>query len=68
MTAYNWNSKIEQMGIQKEGVFSNGISYFRYTPEDFKNLFETCGFEDITIRGYNNFGCYGVFGNNKITN
>ena len=68
MTAYNWNAKMEQKGLQKEGVFDSGISYFRYTPEEIKSLLETCGFEDITVRGYNNFGCYGIFGNNKLAN
>ena len=68
MTAYNWNAKMEQKGLQKEGVFGSGISYFRYTPEEIKSLLETCGFEDITVRGYNNFGCYGILGNNKFAN
>lgn len=68
MVAYNWNAKMKRKGLQKEGVFESGISYFRYTPEEIKSLFEACGFEDVTVRGHNNFGHYGIFGNSKFLN
>lgn len=68
MTAYNWNNNTKNKGLQKEGYFNNGIAYFRYTPEEIKSLFEMCGFNVLSIRGYINFGFYGIFGNNKLAN
>jgi hypothetical protein len=65
MVAYNWNNRIKK-SLLKEGTFDNGIFYFRITPEEIKNLFEKCGFENISVVGYNNFHIYSIFGENKI--
>jgi len=68
VTVYNWNKKTENKGLRKQGFFEHGISYFRYTPDEIRSQLENCGFDKVTIRGYINFGCYGIFGNKIIGN
>jgi cyclopropane fatty-acyl-phospholipid synthase-like methyltransferase len=68
MASYNYNIFMKNHGVLKEGFFPNGIYYIRYTPEEIKILFQKCGFEDIIVRGYNNFCWYYILGNSKFAN
>ncbi|MFN3302027.1 MAG: class I SAM-dependent methyltransferase [Patescibacteria group bacterium] len=58
VTVYNWNKFFEAKGFLKEGKFSNGLYYFRFTKEEIEKLFKNCGFKDIEVRGIVNFKWY----------
>ncbi len=54
---YNFQSLFSQ-NFLKEGIFQNGLYYFRFNPQEIENLFSKSGFENILVRGCINFKGY----------
>lgn len=65
ITLYNWGSPFNR-GLLKEGEFSNGIYYLRFTPTEVEALFKKGGFKDISVGGCINFRWYGILNGHKI--
>jgi SAM-dependent methyltransferase len=57
ITVYNWN-RPSKNGLKKEGIFSNGIYYKRFTPDEARSLMEKGGFSVKSITGIINLAGY----------
>ncbi len=59
ITIYSWGSFFDR-GLAKEGRFTNGVYYFRFTPNEVETLFKKCGFKNVSVKGCVNFRGYAV--------
>jgi len=57
-SVYNFNFQSGEK-IMKEGEFSSGFYYLRFTPEEVDNLFKKSGFKNTSVAGCINFKGYG---------
>lgn len=65
ISLYNWGFA-SKGGLLKEGRFSNGIYYNRFTSNEIEALFEKCGFKNISVRGCINLKGYNILSGHKI--
>lgn len=65
ISVYNWKP-IFNRELIKEGVFQNGVYYYRFTPGELYALFKKCGFKHISVRGSINLAGYNLIKNKSI--
>jgi SAM-dependent methyltransferase len=54
---YNWRTLFTR-GYFKDGYATGGYYYHRFTPAEAFDALQQCGFRNISIKGYANFGVY----------
>lgn len=64
ISIYNWASHSKD-GLLKEGKFSNGIYYLRFTSNEVEALLKKCGFKNISVRGCINLRGYNILSDHK---
>lgn len=65
ITLYSWGTLFDR-GLVKEGRFTNGVYYFRFTPDEVETLFKKCGFRNVSVKGCVNFRGYAVLNNRGL--